>query len=59
MIKWWGYLHENGTLHVKRFFDMEDIFEAESSPFVDRVYGPWEADSRDGAIEKLKRCVHG
>jgi len=37
MNKWWGYIHENGTLHVKRFFGAEDIWEAEASPFVRSV----------------------
>lgn len=54
MIEWWGYVHVNGNLHVKRYFSMEDLVEARQSPFVDRVYGPWPCNSRDEAVENLK-----
>lgn len=55
MIKWWGYLHENGSLQVKRYFGPEDLSEARESPFVQQVFGPWEVDSREEALEKLKK----
>lgn len=51
---WWGYIHENGSLHVKRFFDYEDLSEAKVSPFVRSVHGPWEVNSREEALNKLK-----
>jgi len=53
-IKWWGYIHTNKSLHVKRYFSAEDIDEAWDSPFVERVYGPWPADSREDALERLR-----
>lgn len=53
-IKWWGYIHENGSLQVKRYFGPEDLIEAQQSPFVRSVHGPWEVNNRDEAIEKLK-----
>jgi len=60
MNKWWGYLHVEGTLQVKRYFGPMDISEAQESPFVDIVAGPWECKNREEAIEKLKRAVnHG
>lgn len=46
---WWGYLHVNGGLHLKRYFGREDIRQATESPFVDEAYGPFEADTRDEA----------
>ncbi len=52
--KWWGYLHENGSLHVKRYFSIEDLIEAGESPFVHVVAGPWDVDSREEAMKKLK-----
>jgi hypothetical protein len=58
-IKWWGYIHENNSLHVKRFFDMRDIEEANESPFVSRVYGPWEVNSREEALLKLHLSTEG
>jgi hypothetical protein len=52
--KWWGYVHENGSLHVKRFFDyIEDLSEAQRSPFVKSVHGPWKASSREEALKIL------
>jgi len=57
MNQWWGYLHEEGTLHVKRYFGPEDIAEAHESPFVHIVAGPWECNGREEAIEKLKAVL--
>lgn len=54
---WWGYVHENGSYQVKRFFDREDLEDAASSPFVDQVIQPFEALNREDALEKLKERV--
>ena len=54
MNKWWGYLHKENTLQVKRYFGPEDIAEAHSSPFVKFVAGPWEVANREEALEKLR-----
>jgi len=57
MNKWWGYLHINGTLqHPKRYFGPEDIKEAQESPFVKKVYGPWECMNSDEAISFLEQA---
>lgn len=53
-IQYWGYLHINNTLHVKRFFDYTDISEALASPFVKRTAGPFFADNIDNALQILK-----
>lgn len=50
---WWGYVHENGTIQVKRFFDSKDIKEADESPFCLRTYGPFKCNGRDMAIENV------
>jgi len=50
---WWGYVHVNGSLQVKRFFSEDDLDDARSSPFVDEVIRPFEAESREDAINKL------
>lgn len=52
--KWWGYLHINGTIQAKRFFSRLDVSEAMDSPFVDRVWGPFEAEDRDEALKILE-----
>lgn len=50
-LKWWGYTHANGKIQVKRYSGPLDISEAEESPFVDRVFGPYEVYDRADAIE--------
>jgi len=57
MIEWWGYVHINGTIHVKRYFGPDDLVEARESDFVQDVYGPWQVNTREEAIEKLKRSI--
>ena len=54
-LKWYGYVHENHTVHVKRFFgDYGDINETVSSPFTIFVTGPFNASVRDEAIQTVK-----
>lgn len=58
---WWGYLHSNGSVQVKRWFgDHKDYTEdCEGNPFVIQVVTPFTANNRDEAIEyiinKLKK----
>jgi len=56
-IKWWGYVHTNGSIQVKRYFEPLDIQEAHESPFVKQVFGPWLCTSREEAIKKVKEAV--
>ena len=51
-ILWWGYIHNNGSIQVKRYFDPTDINEARASPFVRGVTGPFYATGREDAAEK-------
>jgi hypothetical protein len=46
---WWGYMHANGSLIVKRYFDERDIEEAKESPFVREIFGPIQAPNRQEA----------
>lgn len=55
--KWWGYRHVNGSLHVKIYFDELDIWEAQESPFVARVAGPWICENREEALKILEGAV--
>lgn len=55
---WWGYQHQSGTLHTKRFFSELDISEAEESPFVKCVFGPWDCKDKEEAETKLKECLN-
>lgn len=56
-IQWWGYVHVNGSLQLKRYFSTRDLDEARESPFVKSVHGPWEVSDRDDALDKLKREI--
>lgn len=58
MMKWWGYLHINGNIQAKIYFDQIDIDEANESPFVDVVFGPFECSSRGEAISKIKEKIN-
>ena len=48
-MKWWGYVHVNGTIQVKRYFDKQDLEEAHESPFCGQVSEVVEADDREHA----------
>lgn len=50
-LHWWAYLHTNGNIQVKRYFDKQDIDEAWESPFVKDVYATFQADDREEAAE--------
>lgn len=54
-LTWWGYKHTNGSLQAKRYFGEEDLDEAMESPFVAAVFGPFEADGREEALEILEK----
>lgn len=54
---WWGYEHINGNLQTKPFYSQRDITEAESSPFVAQVVYPFQANSRDEALEFIAKQI--
>lgn len=56
---WWGYLHIEGTIQVKPFFDALDIVEAYQSPFVKEVFTEFEAKDREDAIRIVKEKIDG
>lgn len=57
-ILWWGYVHTSGSLQVKRYFSPEDITEAEESPFCRQIILPFEANSREEALEFIKTRIN-
>lgn len=59
MVQWWGYIHTNGTLQVKRYLGPEDLAEAHASPFVSRILPIVEAGSREEATNKLFGALNG
>jgi hypothetical protein len=58
---WWGYLHSNGTIQVKRWFgDRKDYTEdCEGNDFVVRVVPPFAADTREAAVAHLQAELKG
>ncbi len=51
---WWGYIHINGSIQVKRYFDKRDIEEANESSFVNNVINPFSANNREEAIKYME-----
>lgn len=49
---WWGYLHQNGSIQVKRWAgDHRDYTtDCEGNEFVVRVVRPFPAENRDEAL---------
>ena len=56
-LSWWCYIHENGTLQVKRYLGPIDLEEADESPFVKRRTDWFMATSREDAIAKGKALL--
>ena len=58
-IMWWGYLHQNNTIQVKRWFgDHKDYTDdCEGNDFVQRVVRPFEAETREKAIEIIQMTL--
>lgn len=56
-IMWWGYLHANGNIQVKRWFgDHKDYTDdCENNDFVLQVVHPFHAESREQAIEIISQ----
>lgn len=50
---WFGYKLINGALHVKRYYNPDDLKETIDCPDVDEIFGPFHADTRDEASLKL------
>lgn len=55
--EWWGYVHIDGSHHVKRFFNYGDLEEAQESPFVLRVSKAFLAANREEALEILEKQI--
>ena len=57
-LQWYAYKHQNQTHHLKRFLgDYGDITEADQSPFVEKVIGPFGAPTREIALKIMKRLL--
>lgn len=50
-IRWWAYLHTNGEIIVKRYFDEDAFSDADESPFVEARTCAYAAYSREEALK--------
>jgi hypothetical protein len=58
-LQWWGYLHKDKSIVLKRYFDHKDIESANESDFVTVTYGPFEAKNRSHALSILRKRFPG
>ncbi len=51
-LMWWGYLHANGSIQVKRWFGDHQDYTGDciGNDFVQKVVKPFKADSREKAV---------
>ena len=58
-IKWWGYLHSDGTVQVKSWYgDHKDYTDdCINNPFVITVVEPFEAQTRAEALAIVRGRV--
>ena len=56
--KWWGYLHSDGNIQVKRYFSDQDIIEAYESPFCKHVFHEFECNNREEAIKHIQDIIN-
>lgn len=54
-LMWWGYLHQNGTIQLKRWFgDHKDYTEdCRDNDFVIKVVPPFSSDTREEALKMV------
>jgi hypothetical protein len=51
-LTWWGYIHIDGSIVVKRFLDQVDLDDAAKSEFVKTIFQPFVAVNREAAVRK-------
>jgi hypothetical protein len=58
---WWGYLHSNGKIQVKRWFgDHKDYTDdCEGNDFVQEVVRPFEAETWEEAEKFITKQLSG
>lgn len=62
---WWGYLHNTGTMRIRRYTSPNDVYEAYASPSIDVVVSPLRAPTIEAAKPliamklKLDQAIRG
>ena len=56
---WWGYLHSDGSIQVKRWFgdDNDYTTDCEGNDFVVKIIYPFKSASREEAFETLTKAL--
>lgn len=54
-LEWWGYIHENGDLIIKRYLNDMQIIDALESDFVKTISGRVYAKDKKEATELIKK----
>ena len=54
---WYSYVHNDSTLHTKRYFDWGDYKEVGDSTFVCHVTILYEAEDREAACDEGVRLI--
>lgn len=56
---WWGYLDNEGIIHIKRYTNDRAIQNSEAMPFVKGIFDPFEAwdyeDAKKKCYERWKK----
>lgn len=55
---YWGYLDDEGKIHVKRYISDREIANYESLPFVKGIFDPFEAIDIHEARKKIRDCYY-
>lgn len=56
-LMWYGVLHVNGTLSIKRYFSWADFKEAGDSDFTEFCTRIFEAPTRGTALDEAQRLI--
>jgi len=60
-LMWWGYMHSNGTLQLKRWLGDHADYTTDcyGNPFVLKVAEPFEANTYEKALHILQQKLGG
>ncbi len=58
-LRWYGYRHVDGSIHVKRYLSEMDIKETRRSDFVVYTWGPFTAKDRPDALDRIQSMLRG
>jgi hypothetical protein len=60
LLKWYGYRHNNGTLHVRRYlgkYGDAEIEDCRASPYIREIFGPFDAQNQHSANCRLRKLA--